>query len=525
MESAKLNSEVWEKFFASPIYKHTMTLFEKLFHRSIGPDDLHAMGITRGDWTRFKGASKIIYFPFCKLLWSTKEGNQRCNEMGKQTFYKISSKPKIEISNCYTGLTEVAIPIIIDNTYCGCMSTYGGLLLHEPNETEWQRISEQVKDTGVNLSILKKAYFDITPISKEVLEIMLKLISVTVEEIVRTAIETKEYKKQITELEQALHEKYLFANIVGQSKPMRKIYRLLDKAIETDYPVVIQGETGTGKELIAKALHFNSPRKNQSFIYENCAAFAPGVLESELFGHIEGAFTGANKSKKGLFELADNGTLFLDEISIMDSEMQKKILRVLQEYEIRPVGGKNTVKINVKLIVATNKNLKKLVEKGLFREDLYYRLNVITINLPSLRERREDIPLLVNYFLQKIASETNSKKKILSEEAMMLFLDYDWPGNIRELQNEIKRLYTLTGETELITAQMISTHIYNSIKKNSSQESEKNKSLKEQIEELERKCIIETLQKSGYKKILCANMLGIQPRDLGRKIKRLAIHI
>jgi transcriptional regulator with PAS, ATPase and Fis domain len=382
-----------------------------------------------------------------------------------------------------------------------------------------------MKDTGVNLERLEKAYFEITPISKELLEIMLKLLNVIVEEIVKSAIETEEHKKKITELEKALYDKYQFSNIIGQSKPMREVYKLLDKAINSDYPVVIQGETGTGKELIAKALHFNGPRKDKPFISENCAALASGVLESELFGHIKGAFTGADKDKNGLFELANTGTLFLDEISVMDQEMQKKLLRVLQEYEIRPVGGKETIKVNVRLITATNQDLKKLVGEGKFREDLYYRLNVITINLPSLRERREDIPLLVNHFSDKIAQQTKTTKKTLSEEAMRIFLDYHWPGNVRELENEIKRICTLTGETKLVTVQMVSPYLTIQLQEPLIQpgKSFTDKSLKDIMDETEREVIKQALQKSGYNKTLCAKMLGLHRYDLARKMKRLGI--
>ncbi|MFH1230477.1 MAG: sigma 54-interacting transcriptional regulator, partial [Planctomycetota bacterium] len=413
-EQTHLGWEVWKKVLASPLFQQTIILFKQIFKRSIGIDDFDAMGITRKEWEHIRGPREHIPFPFCELIYKTKEGKRRCDELAKQASTRLSTTLKTDIFICYTGLSEVAIPIIVHNKYCGCVATYGGLLLHQPNETEWQEITERVKDTGIDLEQLKKAYFDITPISKELLEVMLKLTNVVVEEIVKTAIETEEHTKRISELEKALYEKYQFANIIGRSKPMREVYKLLDKAITADYPVMIQGETGTGKELVAKALHFNGARKAKPFVSENCAALASGLLESELFGHIKGAFTGAISDKKGLFELADGGTLFLDEVSIMDEEMQKKLLRVLQECEIRPVGGKGPIKVNVRIIAATNQDLKQLVQKGSFRDDLYYRLNVITINLPPLREKQEDIPLLVNHFLEKIAGDTNTRKKSIN---------------------------------------------------------------------------------------------------------------
>ncbi|MFH1231759.1 MAG: sigma 54-interacting transcriptional regulator [Planctomycetota bacterium] len=526
MEQIKLNAEVWEKVFASPLFQQTRTLFKQIFKRSMLVGDFDAMGITREEWERIRKPYKHIPFPFCELIYKTEKGKRRCAESGKQTFARISTTLKTDICTCYTGLTEVSIPIIVHNKYCGCISTYCGLLLHQPNETEWQEIAERVEDTGVDLEQLKKAYFNISPISKELLEIMLKLLNVNVEKIVKTAIETEEHTKRIAELEKALYEKYQFANIIGRSKAMREVYKLLDKAITADYPVVIQGETGTGKELVAKALHFNGLRKAKPFVSENCAALASGVLESELFGHIKGAFTGAISDKKGLFELADGGTLFLDEVSIMDQEMQKKLLRVLQECEIRPVGGKNPIKVNVRIISATNQDLKQLVQKGSFRDDLYYRLNVITINLPPLRERQEDVPLLVNYFLEKIAGDTNTRKKSINAEALRLLVDYNWPGNVRELENEIKRCCALTGESELITVQMVSPHLTQPLKGPLIQpvQTFADKSLKEIIDETEWEVIRQALQKTNYNKSICAKNLGLSRLGLMKKMKRLGLY-
>jgi transcriptional regulator with PAS, ATPase and Fis domain len=543
MEQVKLNVEVWKNVFASSLFRQTSILFQQIFKRNILFCDLEAMGITREEWLGLRRPPEFIPFPFCELIFKTEEGKRRCLEETKQVLDRIPSTFKTEIWTCYTGLTEVVIPIIIHNKYYGSVSTRTGILLNEPNETEWQHIAERVKDTGVDLELLKKEYLEITPISKELFEVMLKFLNVLVEEIVKTAIETEEHKKRVAELEKALYAKYQFTNIVGQSKAMRKVYDLLDKAISSNYPVVIYGETGTGKELVARALHFNDQRKDKPFVSENCAAFASGVLESELFGHIKGAFTGADKDKKGVFELADGGTLFLDEVSMMDQEMQKKLLRVLQEYEIRPVGGKETIKVDVRIIAATNQDLKKLVEKGKFREDLYYRLNVININLPPLRERQEDIPLLVNHFLDKIAQDTKTKKKTLSEEAMRIFLDYHWPGNVRELENEIKRICTLTsvpeadplrrgrpasggGEAELIDAQMVSPHLIQLLKEPLIQpvgKSFSNKSFQEVMDETEREFIRQAFQKANNNKSICAKNLGLSRVGLMKKMKRLGL--
>ncbi|MFH1229930.1 MAG: sigma 54-interacting transcriptional regulator, partial [Planctomycetota bacterium] len=313
-----------------------------------------------------------------------------------------------------------------------------------------------------------------------------------------------------------------------------------------DYPVVIQGETGTGKELVAKAIHYNGPRKDKPFITQNCAALSETLLESELFGHIKGAFTGAISDKRGLFEQSNHGTFFLDEIGDMSLGMQSKLLRVIEDGEIRRVGDDKTIKVDVRIISATNKDLNVLIQQDKFREDLYYRLQGFNILIPPLRERKEDIPLLINHFLSRKISGQQDKgksRRILSgsasgtgsqekdcirkleihNKALKLLMDYDWPGNVRELDNEIKRLCALIGKDKLITAQMVSPHLRQVIKEDASNEAEENKSLKEQIEEVERRCIIKALQKSGYNKALCAKMLRLDRRDLYRKIKRLGI--
>ncbi|MFH0888367.1 MAG: sigma 54-interacting transcriptional regulator [Planctomycetota bacterium] len=522
MEQIKLNAEVWKKVFTSPLFHQTTTLFKQIFKRNLDLADFDAMGITIEEWNLIRGTSEPIPFPFCDLITETKKGDRRCLESAKQAIARISNTLKTDICTCYAGLTEVCSPIVIQGKYCGCASTFGGLLLHQPNEAEWQEIAERVKSTGVDLEKLKKAYFDITPISKELLEIMLKLLNVFIEEVVKTAIEIEEHTKRINELEKALYEKYQFANIIGRSKPMCEVYKLLDKVITTDYPVVIQGETGTGKELVARAIHYNSPRKDKPFITQNCAALSETLLESELFGHIKGSFTGAISDKRGLFEQANLGTFFLDEIGDMSLGMQAKLLRVIENGEIRRVGDDKIIKVDVRIISATNKDLKVLIEQDGFREDLYYRIQGFNIHLPPLRERKEDIPLLINHF-SNIIQHDKGRKLEIDNEALRLLMDYNWPGNVRELDNEIRRLCVLTGKGELITAEVVSPHLRQIIKEDIPKETEKDKSLKEQLEELERRCIIEALQKSGHKKILCAKILGINRNDLTRKMKRLRI--
>jgi transcriptional regulator with GAF, ATPase, and Fis domain len=243
--------------------------------------------------------------------------------------------------------------------------------------------------------------------------------------------------------------RYDYSSIVGASDSMRKVFQQLDRIIDSELPVLIQGGSGTGKELIARAIHFNGPRAGKAFVTENCAALPDTLLESELFGHARGAFTGAHRRKTGLLEQADGGTLFLDEIGDMSVEMQKKLLRVLQEGEFRPVGSDSRIQVNVRLLAASNRDLEDLVREGSFREDLFYRVHVLTVNLPELRERRDDVPLLAEHLLARAAREAGKPAPTLGPDTLAALLAYDWPGNVRELENEMRRLVVLAGEEAL----------------------------------------------------------------------------
>ncbi len=237
--------------------------------------------------------------------------------------------------------------------------------------------------------------------------------------------------------------------IIGTTEAIRCVHHLIDKAASCSLPVLIQGESGTGKELVARAIHERSGRQERRFFSENCSALSESLLESELFGHVRGAFTGADRDRKGILELADGGTLFLDEIGDMSLRMQSKLLRALQEREFRPVGGKETIHVDVRIISATNRRLRGLIKEGIFREDLFYRVNVITIDLPPLRERKDDIPALVDHFLGRIAGETGLPRKEFSPGALELMASYEWPGNIRELENVVQRAVALGDDPRI----------------------------------------------------------------------------
>src|SRR5216684_169772 len=277
------------------------------------------------------------------------------------------------------------------------------------------------------------------------------------EEVVLTvnkALEQRRLSRENERLRSELSEKYAYSNIIGKSEIMRKVFDLIRLAAPSRSNILIAGESGTGKELVAKAIHHASPRARNAFVTVNSGSLPPELLESSLFGHMKGAFTGAIATKRGLFEVADGGSIFLDEIGNINLETQAKLLRVIQEREFMRLGSVETIKVDVRIIAATNVELSKLMSDGRFREDLYYRLNVITVTLPPLRRRREDIPMLVSHFLEKYAEENKRKVREVTPDAMRILLDHSWPGNVRELENTIERAVVLcTGDrigTELL---------------------------------------------------------------------------
>ena len=261
--------------------------------------------------------------------------------------------------------------------------------------------------------------------------------------VVRKALEERRLRWENQRLRREVELRYTLGNMVGKSSKVQDLFATISRLAESRATVLLTGESGTGKTLLAKTIHFNSSRKNGPFVGVNCAAIPNELMESELFGHVRGAFTGAIANKQGLFEAADGGTLLLDEISEMSTHLQAKLLRVLEDREIRPVGGTKPVRVEVRIVAATNRDLAQAMARGAFREDLFYRLNVISVGLPSLRERREDIPLLVNHFLQKFTELSGAPAKMLSPEALACLEAYPWPGNIRELENVIERSVTL----------------------------------------------------------------------------------
>jgi transcriptional regulator with GAF, ATPase, and Fis domain len=334
---------------------------------------------------------------------------------------------------------------------------------------------------------------------------------------------------QVKEVLRARHGetklKYSYPEMVGRSRRQMDLLRLLDRVIDTQVPVLIHGESGSGKELVARAIHYQGTRKEKAFVTENCSAIPETLLESELFGYVKGAFTGADRDRMGLLEQADGGTLFLDEIGDMSPEMQAKLLRVLESGEVRPVGGKETRIVNVRVLAASHRDLRKMVQEGAFREDLFYRLAVITVDLPPLRDKREDVPILVERFLEAYAHENGGPARQVSEEAMAMLADYPWPGNVRELRNEIFRACALSEK--VIVPEVLSAQLREKASPRLLPARLDDRPLKDlvrdAVESVERRALAEALARTGWTKTETARILGISRPTLDAKIDQYGL--
>ncbi|PYS92809.1 MAG: hypothetical protein DMF64_07840 [Acidobacteria bacterium] len=333
---------------------------------------------------------------------------------------------------------------------------------------------------------------------------------------VKNALRQRELFRENRALRRELDRRYSFSEIIGTSEALQSVFRLVEKVAATNTHILIQGESGTGKELIARAIHHHSPRADRPFVAINCGALPETLLESELFGHTRGAFTGAVANKPGLLRAAEGGTVFLDEIGEITAAMQVRLLRAVQEHEVTPVGATAPVEFDARIICATNRDLEKEVAAGRFREDLFYRLNVIEIHLPPLRERREDIPLLVRHFITQTAREQGQTEKPIAPQALSALINYSWPGNVRELQNAIERAFTLSGER--IDTDSLPPRIRDSA--GDMLPVRDPDGLRPTLAEVERRYILETLAAVNQDKVRAANILGIDLSTLYRKLKR-----
>ena len=340
--------------------------------------------------------------------------------------------------------------------------------------------------------------------------------------LVKRTLEAQKLAQEVESLRSKVEEKYQLENIVGKHLRMFEVYKMIGRVMDNKATVLIVGKTGTGKEVVARAIHFNGLLKDEPFVAIDCASLPSDLLESELFGHEKGAFTGAIAQKKGRFELANKGTLFLDEIGNLALATQVKLLRFLQEKRIERVGGTKPIKLDVRIIAASNLDLEKAVKEGSFREDLYYRLNVVAIPLPPLRERRDDIPLLVEHFLQKFKSESKEKVKYVAPETMDLLMRYDWPGNVRELENVVERAIVI-GKTEAILVEDLPLGIQKVASESGLDISPKKLSFEQRVENFEKKLIVDALEKTNWVQTRAAELLATSRSILKYKMKKYGI--
>ena len=406
------------------------------------------------------------------------------------------------------GYIEENIDVVISDLNMGDVSGIDLLTLWKKraSETQFILVTGQASVTSAVEAIKKGAYDYLTkPINPDELVLL-----------IRRALESLQKDKEIDNLRRRLDQKFGLDQIVGQSKLMKDIYARIQRAAPVDSTVLILGESGTGKELVAQALHHNSPRKKGPFVAVNCAAVPATLVESELFGHVRGAFTGATDRRMGRFEQADNGTLFIDEIGDFEIGLQAKLLRVLETLTVTPVGGHEDRKVNVRVLAATSRDIRKMVEEGTFREDLYYRLNVVEVNLPPLRARPDDIPILVDHFLKEITQNKHTAARRVSPEVVRRFLTYRWPGNVRELRNTLESMMVL-AEGEVMTENDLPDRVMEG-----AAEVSKPKEIPTGLtmEELEKLAISKALDDCSGNRTHAAGKLGISVRTLQRKLRQ-----
>ena len=422
-----------------------------------------------------------------------------------------------------------ASKVSLEGEYLGSVVAYCHVDGNIPAD-KLQLAAAKIEQMGMDRELFEQAAQKMKVLAPSEVKYFFELVALVAQEIMAFHTEISKREARIHALSNQLENRYSYNQMIGKSKPMQELYSMLDKVSSSEATVLIQGENGTGKELIARSVHFNSPRKNNNFTTVNCSAFNENLLDSELFGHVKGSFTGAIKDKKGLFEAAHNGTLFLDEVGDMTLTMQVKLLRVLQQGTLTPVGGTEERKVDVRVIAATNRDLKAMIEEGTFREDLYYRINVINIQVPALRDRKEDLPVLVDHFLLKSCKEKEVPLKQITSRAMEKIFDFQWPGNIRQLENEVERLVVLSGNDQKIGPELLSQTIRDAVPSGGSAGAggksmsfKFNGKLKDAMEELEKSMIKEGLRRTKWNKSKLAKELGISRAGLIMKVDKYGL--
>ena len=471
--------------------------------------------------------------PFFKLQMSQSFGHEWLEADVEKVFEKFhgSNEACIQFESFFPEVFGYAQKVVVDGEIHGAIFAFP-YIKDTCTSDDIAKIVAKMVECGISEVDAKSACAKVKKFSVQDFDNMKELVGIVADEVSTFHSEISKREARIMDLNSELGNKYRYHNLIGKSKKMQQVYHLLSKVSNSESTILIQGENGTGKEMVAKAIHYNSTRKDAVFMAVNCSAFNDNLLDSELFGHVKGSFTGAVKDKKGVFEVSNGGTLFLDEIGDTSPSMQVKLLRILQEGTYMPVGATTPKKVNVRVVAATNKNLKEMISKGEFREDLYYRINVINVALPSLRERQEDIPVLMDFFLQKKCEEAGQPLKSFSKKCLEKMLDHTWPGNVRELQNEVERLVVLAGEDKNITPDMLSARILESGESNQGGNHSSgsvlkgvntNGSLKEALEELEILMIREGLKRCAFNKSKLAKELGISRAGLIMKVEKYGL--
>jgi two-component system response regulator HupR/HoxA len=477
------------------------------------------------DWNRGEGIASAAS-ACCRLARGSREGLRRCNQSVRELHEQFLANRRLRralLHPCHLQFSLVAAPLYVQDVYEGFLFVEG--LLREPlTERAREGLKGRLRELQPAAPDVERAVERLLVLDDDNLEKLTELLEYGTGEI---AAYEAERTREVDRTPEALARGGTYArfgHIIGRSAALQEIFRVLEKVSNSEATVLINGESGTGKELVARAIHDNGPRRDAPFVVQNCSAFNDNLLESALFGHMRGSFTGAVRDKKGLFEMADTGTFFLDEVGDMSPALQVKLLRVLQEGTFLPVGGTQPREVDVRVVAATHKDLGEMVKRGEFREDLYYRINVIRVHLPPLRERRDDLPLLVDHFLRKHHRE-GQRARGLSPEALALLGRYAWPGNVRELENEMERLLVLGGDLELLPADLISSRIRDAVSPggSSSPHPRAAGSLHEAVESLEREMIHQGLLRTGNNKSRLARELGISRSNLILKIARYGL--
>ncbi len=505
----------WDEFEHIHVIRKLKEVIAKWFNIDVffGDDRGNLKIIERG--TKREYSNHVL-----NLLLQREDGYDHLSEFVRTTVTDLrKTSDKDMIRDFLPNLVACSFPIVIDNDFMGAVLCIG-YLKEGSGEQQRKELAKALAHFNLPHQDIDLAVGKIRVLGKDETPYFSELADLVSQEISTLHKEISLRDDRINQLNNELGVRYKYDSMIGKSKPMQDVYALLDKIKNSESTVLIQGENGTGKELIAKAIHYNSPRKDRVFTTQNCSAFNDNLLDSELFGHVKGSFTGAVKDKKGLFEVSDGGTFFLDEIGDTSPSMQVKLLRVIQEGTFIPVGATEPRKVDVRILAATNKDLKDMVEKGTFREDLYYRINVINITVPPLRDRKEDIPILCDHFLQRCAQEKGIKPKMLTKRALEKIFDYPWPGNIRELENEMERVTVLAGAESKITVDMLSARIREFGERSKVQGVRIQGKLRDALEELEREMIREGLKRTGWNKSRLAKELGISRAGLINKVEK-----